>query len=464
MIFGTVEATMLLMLATAFLGGVAYYAYQRSGDSLHPAIVLAPLFLLGLVMEPAQRLLHPEIVQFFPDYQGISFALMVQYLGMAALFAGMLSIVSRIGTDRQRSMILDMSLDPRKRAKVRIVAWSLAAFSLAGYWYGIYLQGGFVQSYSMSKGGIANMSGYFGEAQNLGVAALVFYAVSVQGARLTVTHVLIGLLMISPVLLHGTFGGRRGPLFIAGASMFVAYFIAVGRVPKFRYIAAMSSILLVGVVFIGSQRQFLYFGSGQGMDLETFWTAILGKQIESGDNFVVSSGAVNAIYEIDEYHWGRRFLTMFGVRPIPRALWPSKYDDISLALYGRSFADLQNAHYQWLTVLGWRPTNGYAINAIVDLFWEFSWGYVLALWFFGRGISMVWYRFRTIGGFWFVGYFLIAALAIYLPTQSFSAFAHRFLYLSVMSFIFWRFTVGRESKRRVVRGTTARPMNAQTLP
>jgi uncharacterized membrane protein len=281
---------------------------------------------------------------------------------------------------------------------------------------------------------------------------------------LTVTHVLIGLLMISPVLLHGTFGGRRGPLFIAGASMFVAFFIAVGRVPKFRYIAAMSSILLVGVVFIGSQRQFLYFGSGQGMDLETFWTAILGKQIESGDNFVVSSGAVNAIYEIDEYHWGRRFITTFGVRPIPRAVWATKYDDASFFLYGRPFEEIQQDYLRWKSVLGWRPTSGFAVNAIVDLFWEFSWGYVFALWCFGRGISMVWYRFRTIGGFWFVGYFLITALAIYLPTQSFSAFAHRFLYLSVMSFIFWRFTVGRESKRRVFRGPTARPMNAQTLP
>jgi hypothetical protein len=55
MIFGTVEATLLLMVATAFFGGAVYHAYQRSGDPLHPAIVLTPLFLLGLVMEPAQR-------------------------------------------------------------------------------------------------------------------------------------------------------------------------------------------------------------------------------------------------------------------------------------------------------------------------------------------------------------------------------------------------------------------------
>jgi hypothetical protein len=77
MIFGTVEATILLMLATEFLGGAAYHAYKRSGDPLHPAIISAPLFLLGLAMKPQQRLLHPEIVQFFPEYQGISFAMLM---------------------------------------------------------------------------------------------------------------------------------------------------------------------------------------------------------------------------------------------------------------------------------------------------------------------------------------------------------------------------------------------------
>ncbi|MFN6163147.1 MAG: O-antigen polymerase [Planctomycetota bacterium] len=459
MIFGTVETTLLLSLATLFLGYCAYLGYNRTGDPLHPAVILAPLFFLGMVLEPAQRLLHPELVNFFPEYRGLAFAMAVQYVGLVFFFLGALSIAPRVKTQGGASSLIDISSDARKREKIRLVAWSLALFSLFGYWYGIYMNGGFLKSYSISKGGgLSTVTGYLGEAQNLGVAAVVFYAISLQRSRLTVTSVIAALLMISPTVLQATFGGRRGPMFIAGATLFVSYFIAIGRVPKLRQIAMMLVILLSAMVFVGSQRGNLYFGSGKGLNLESFWESLAGSKIATADNFVVSSGAVLAIYELDEFHWGRRFITTFGIRPIPRVIWPTKYDDVSRFMYGKSFSEIQNSHYAWVNVLGWRPTNGYAINAIVDLYWEFGWLYVLALWLFGRGISMVWHRFRTLGGYWFVGYFLIAALAIYLPTQSFSAFAHRFLYLSVMSFVFWRLTFGGTRKNQPLR----RPMTQRT--
>lgn len=458
MIIGTVEATLLLILATLFLGACAYLGYRRTGDPLHPAVILSPLFFLGMVLEPAQRLLHPEIVEFFPNYRGVSFAMTVQYIGMAFFFAGMLSTVTSIGLGRNSLSLLDLTLDDRKLRKIRTVAWSLACFASFGYWYGIYLNGGFIRSYSTGKGGgLASMSGYLGEAQNLGVVAVVFYAISLQRSGLRFINVIAALLMMSPTLLQATFGGRRGPMFIAGASLFVSYFIAIGRVPKLKQIVPMLAVLLIGVVFIGSQRENLYFGSERGINLPAFLEALFGAQVQRGDNFVASAGATIAIYEMDDYHWGRRFITTYLVRPIPRELWPTKYDDISNLLYGKPFLEIQNAHYDWIDILGWRPTNGYAVNSIVDQFWEFSWGYVVVLWLFGRGLSFIWYKFRTVGGYWFICYFIVVSLSIYLPTQSFSAFAHRFLYLSLMSYGIWWIIGGPSSQQRhrVIRTSTA---------
>jgi hypothetical protein len=429
---------------------VMVIGYTRSRDPLHPVVFLTPLFFLGMVLDPARTLMHPDIERYFPNLKGLGFAMLVQYLGMAAFFIGILSIRSVRRPLRVNQSLIDPLLTVSQRSQLRTLAWIIAGISLAAYWSGIWNVGGFIHAYSRHKGGGRSISGYLGEASNLGLVALVIYSLSIQLRRLKLSDVVAAVVMVSPVLLSGTLGGRRGPLFLSLAMLFVAYWIARGRVPRPWVTGTTFATFVVAIVFIQSQRQHLHLGSNQGIRWQRFSEVLRGEEIGPGDNFIASSGAVIALQETGEFHYGRRFVVTYLVRPIPRHFWPTKYDDATAILYGRqeTFRSVTNRHQHWQGILGWHPPVGFAVNAIVDLFMEFSWGFVLATFALGRFIGFCWRKFRTDGGIWFVIYVSIAALSIYLPTQSLSAFMHRFLYLSVMTAIFWKLFVRRSKSNR----------------
>jgi len=440
-------ASFLLLVGALGLGVFAYFSWKRFRDPLHPVIFMGPLFFVGMVAEPAMSLRNPAILEFFPDYTGLDYAITVQLLGILALFLGLMSVKTtrlRIGVGQSLD---EKFLSPFQRTQLRSFAWLMASIVVCAFWFNIYTTGGFARAYGQAKGGATAASGYLGEMNNLGIAALVIFSLGSQRRPITLGYFVSALIMISPVLIHGTFGGRRGPLFLACLSLFIGYWIARGRVPKFWQSITVPALIVLAVIFVGSQRRHLYLGSGNEIRWEEFFDSVTQQETGAGDNFVVSSGAVIAVSQLDAFHWGRRFLITYVIRPIPRQIWPSKYDDVSDWLYGTSFEQVQTSHYEWFEVLNWRPLNGFATNSVVDLFMEFSWGYLPALWLFGRGLGVVWKNFRERGGYWFVVYVTVGALSIYLPTQSFSAFAHRFLYMTLMTYFFWRFYIGKTGLR-----------------
>jgi hypothetical protein len=354
--------------------------------------------------------------------------------------------------------VIDVHLTDAQKRKLLQLAWVLGLIAIAAYWFSIYEGGGFFRAYSRSKGGGRSVSGYQSEAYNLGIAAVLLYSIGIQGRRIRGEHLLTMLLFASPLLLPGIFGGFRGPLFLGMSGCFFAWHLAKGRLPKPRVIVLASAIALLALVMVQSQRRHVYFGSGKSFDIDRFWQALHKEEINAGDNFVVSSGAVLAHHRTEQFHYGRRFIITFFIRPIPRQIWPTQYDDMAELLYGEGYTyggmlELYSEQ-MWINSLGWKPLSGYAVNSIVDLYGEFSWGFVGACWLLGWGLGRLWANFRQRGGLWLVFYVMAMVLSVYLPTQSFSAFVHRLLYVSVMTYVLARMVIGYQlfQKRRQYRG------------
>lgn len=449
---GNAAITVILMIGAIFLIASLAIGYSRSRDLLHPTVFLAPLFLAGLVVEPWLRIQHPEFTLYFPNYDGIVEVLAVQYLGMAALFIGLLSVQGpRFQGDAGR-MLMDPGLTPEQKVQLRRVAWIVGIIAVLAFWYGIWSAGGFDRAYGHAKGGGRAASGYLGEAQNLGFVAVVMYALAWQGTRFRPAILLSMIFFVSPTLIHGTFGGRRGPLFISLMALFGGWILQRGKAPRMVHTALVLACVLVAVVFVQSQRSHLYLGSNEGVKLDKFWDTLQSEHIGPGENFLASAGAMKVKLETGGFHYGRRFLIIFFVRPIPRQLWPTQYEDMTSLLYSDdvSYHEIHGNvdDDAWIRILGWRSPGGFAANSIVDLFYEFGWLFIIAAALLGRFIGIAWRNFRVQGGFWNLVYLAVAVLAIYLPTQSFSAFMHRFMFLVAGSFIFWRFGVSKVARQR----------------
>ena len=451
----------LLLVATAFLVGCASTAWSRSRDPLHPVLWFSALFFVCLVVEPFMCLRHPDFVRFFPDFRGVWTATTIQYAGMVSLFLGMLSVRGPRFRASEGQRLDLLAISDAQRLRLRQFALVLASLALAAYWYAIFDSGGFFHVYSRGKGTFRTFSGYQGEAVNLCLVATVLYALSVQGKTLTISHVIAILVIVNPVLLHGTFGGRRGPLFLAMTTIFFAWHLIRGRLPSVRLILLFAMCCLLAVVFIHSQRRIVYLGSDQTFDLERFWSGLRNEELTAGDNFVVSTGQIHVTLETGNYNFGRTFLTHFIIRPIPRQLWPTKYEDTQRLLYGGGAAEqaFQEAvpFQSWRRVLGWQPLPGFSINSIVELFVAFSWPFLIFCWLLGYGVSCLWVNFRCRGQLWVPIYAITMALSIYLPTQTFTAFAHRWLYITVFTLLLSRFIFRTEPKRKPRRSLLPPP-------
>jgi len=149
--------------------------------------------------------------------------------------------------------------------------------------------------------------------------------------------------------------------------------------------------------------------------------------------------------DTDKYLWGRRSLANYIVRPIPRIILPDKDSIYEWSMVGGP--DLSD----WRVVLGWKPQAGFATGFVADLFSEYSWWGVIAAFFYGALPGLVWRRAQTEGGIWFVQLGLVLILAIYVPSQSVSAFLQRFLFMSILTWLAWRMFLGKEWDRWMLR-------------
>ncbi|MDB4773025.1 hypothetical protein OAG20_03200, partial [Verrucomicrobiales bacterium] len=193
----------------------------------------------------------------------------------------------------------------------------MGGIAFVAYVYMIMDVGGFVEAYSRVKGGGRAGSGYVGEAVNLGLPAVVLLGLARRGAKLQPGDVFRALLFASPLLLQGTFGGRRGPLFLGLAALALGWFISKEKRPKLLQVGLVFCMILTAVMFVWSQRQHMHLGSEDvRVDTEAFKARLFTRELEKGSNFIYGSGLILTAKHTGKYTWGKSIFVNVFIRPI----------------------------------------------------------------------------------------------------------------------------------------------------
>jgi hypothetical protein len=433
---------------------VMYFAtrvYFRYRDAFHPAVFTAPLMIAGFSVWPLILNRNGDLESLI----GTEYLVRVQVyylLGLFFLYFGMAwrtkAVISRDGSfSAWQSLKRTIG---GERARQRLVGLSLLLATVASlaFWNGIANVGGFDAAYSEYKGGGRSGSGYLGEASLLAYPAVLMYSISRQGRGFRLQDWVLILIMVSPNLIQGTFGVRRGPLFISLSTLFISWIVARGRLPGLFRTGVGVGVVSAIVGFMWSQRK-LWF-SEEGSDTESGFASTLIPTAEmlSQNDFVSGVGNVVLTDYYDAFVWGKRWLVDLVIRPIPRQIWPTKYADVGAdwktGLGGTMFSEVEQVH-----ALGFPLPAGHSVGMLSDLYTEWWWFALVVLFAFGFFLRWLWVKHRTVGQIWTVIFLSGIGLCIYLPTQSFSAWYHRFLVMAVGTFISWRWIVGRDVRSGV---------------
>ena len=212
------------------------------------------------------------------------------------------------------------------------------------------------------------------------------------------------------------------------------------------------------VLFIYSQRSHLYLGQHFKIDLGAITTKVTGEQepILTGDDFIYPVGLILTANDADRYGWGRRYLVQVIIRPIPRQIWRTKFEDVGHVWLIKSRHLMGYTSDEWQAATGWVPVKGAALGFAADLFMEFSWGCFLFAFLFGRFYGRLWLKARMSGGIWTLLYLEAMILSVYVPTQSVFAMMHQFLIMALPTVLLWQKMVVPWQHRRATSARRAR--------
>ncbi|NMC20981.1 MAG: oligosaccharide repeat unit polymerase [Thermogutta sp.] len=326
-------------------------------------------------------------------------------------------------------------LSPEGEKALTRIAVIFAIIASAAYYLQVFGQGGFSGVYGRAKGYLAFSSGYLAEATGLAVPAAILLVFAWRRERWSLWRWVVVLAAISPVLLHAILGARRGPAFLSLGGLAFAWFLFRARRPRIVPVLLTVGVICFVVVFLFVNRPRIYIGSNKALSVTDAFAFLTPSETEAGDDYLVATGAITVSHETGRHGWGRNYLITFLIRPIPKQLWPTKYQDAHRFFFGNS---PPSGAENYREILGWEPPAGSASGAFADLYREFALLFVLAAYLYGAFFNLLWRRARIQHGVWLVLFTLAAALSIYVPTQSVSAVFHRFLFAGIPTVILWK--------------------------
>jgi len=417
-----------------------WLAYKRSRDSLHPMMYLGLLLFylysylpINLVRQDAERL------QSYLSVQQLDYVQFINLAGAFCICAGVLYGAKKVSFQAaaQQSWVLP----PNIKRRLKNAAIVCGILGVLGFVYGISQVGGFVAAYGEAYGGGTSASGYTREAILLTLPALIWLMVSQLNQKISPqTWAWIGI-FAAPLLMHGLLGARRGPTAMVLIASVVGWYFVRFKRPRLAAVLAGALVLGTLLMFLVANRGNIYLGS----DFEFEGTSSYASEVSSGNEFIYGSGVILHADITESYMWGRRYFTIFFIRPIPRFLWPSKYQDASRIL---GIPDLEvnlgTGGENFIGPLGWAGAIGSAPGIVADMWLEFWWFSFLALFLIGWFYGMVWRKAITRGGLWTISYILMAALSVYMVMQTLEAMAFRFLFMFAAAWLIWKYgTKGR---------------------
>jgi hypothetical protein len=407
------------------------FSWKLHQDPLHVANFLAVLFAYSYVVEP---LLLGDALSTWIQEPNDRVLVGLFYLGCVSAFA--IGLSNRFRESPSTRLGDSMSIP---RHQIQGIAFALAIIALVIFVYGLQNAGGLVAAYSKAKGGGRFRTGYLGEATNLGLLAVLFIALSRRRMGLSFENWIVIFIGLTPTLVQGTLGGRRGPLFISLGALLATIVITAKKQLSMRTIFASFVLICVTVVFVWSQRQNLYLGSESSeINWQQFTDNLFVQKADQGNNYIYGAGFILTAWHTGEYTYGAESATNLLIRPIPKQLWPQKYADVGATWISEQEPGMGiYSTQQWQDATGWVPYAGSSSNSASDLFGEFSWLAIFVYYLLGRGMIKLYHMHRESGEIWTVIYLASLPLTIYLATQSFSAFYHRFLVFAIPAMLIW---------------------------
>ena len=301
--------------------------------------------------------------------------------------------------------------------------------------------GGFVAAFSKSYSGGWDDSGYVRDGSLLllvGVLLLVAVIAS-EGPKLL--NLGLAAVFALPWMSSALLMARRGPTFAFAVIVLMGFYMFRRRRPP--VLATVGAGLLLGwlVLFLVANRSSIHLGA----DLEDVNSDVsqMVEKPDTGNEYIYADGSLLSKEARGHYFWMRRYLAQLLVRPIPSAVWPTKYEDFGVpelltnAGTGEGFAD----------ALGWVGAVGSAPGIVSDLWVEVWWLCLAAMAALGWVYGFVWRKAVTDGGApWVSQFVILSALSIYLVMQTMEAVIFRTLLLSIPCWIVWSWALAAEPK------------------
>ena len=436
----------LLIWATAAVCILAtILAYWRYNDVFHPLIFIPPMFAFIYVYMPLHFLKSGELFTFISESQA-TFVQLVVFLTILAFVMGCF-----FGSQATRRVPQKNAYQAVNVKTLHAGAYTLGLVGLAAWAIAIRNVGGITGAFGAGYGGGWSEYGYVREAVYLLIAALLLL-ISPEGFRFPERMWTVAVIVFSiPWLIQGLLGARRGPTFVITVTLVMSWFLARRTRPSPIVIASGGVALGLLMLFLVTNRSKIHLG-GDLTDVNTDVSEVVTSATEANE-YIFGAGCIIATDEVGGFYWGRRYLAEILVRPIPKQLWPHKYEDFGvpelLQNAGVAAAGLES-------VLGWREIPGAAAAMVADLWVEFYWLAVPVSALIGWAYGYVWRRAILDGRFWTTEYTILALLSIYLVTQSGEAVIFRFVILSVASQFVWR--------RAISTAPRLRPIAAPPMP
>ena len=427
----------LMLIAAAVLAiGGAVIAYDGSRDVFHPMIFIGPMLAFLYFWMPWKLLQSGGLAHFF-DNEQLYFVQTLYLLGILAFVGMCLSVGVRL--QGKKAQVVKHS--KRVCNRLLVGAFLSGSIGLACWGTTIINVGGFVNAFSASYSGGWDDSGYVRDGSLLLLVGVLLAITALSSGGSKLASIGIALLFGLPWLSSAVLMGRRGPTFALAVVVLMGWFVNRTKRPPLLAVGVVGVSLGWLVLFLVTNRSQIFIGSSFDMNTD------VSNVVSTADNsneYIYGSGSVLSAKARDHYFWMRRYLAQIMVRPIPRSIWPTKYEDFGVpellinAGTGEGFG----------STLGWNGAPGSAPGIVADLWIEVWWFAVPFMGLLGWSYGKVWKNAVLRGGPWSSQYIILSALSIYLVMQTMEAVIFRTIMLSLPVWLSWRFALAEEASSR----------------
>ena len=414
---------LLWITAIIALGG-AFYAYCGSRDVFHPLIFLSPMMVFLYCWMPMKLDASGGLDGYFQRDQ-LVFVQIWNTLGVLCFVLGCLSVGCRI----PRMTVLE----PQIEKVGRMLLWGGLITGMAGlsaWTISIMNVGGLREAFSTAYSGGWDDSGYIRDGTLLMSPGFLLVALSIACWRMNLSSLFLLFAFMGPWMIQAWYTSRRGPTFMIAMVLAMTWYLNRGKRPPLLLTVGAGALVGMLMLFLVSNRGAIYMGSDS--ELSTDVTDIVEKP-DTGNEYIYGAGSMLSAEQQLKFFGGRRYLAEVFIRPIPSAVWPNKYEDVGLPELTHNAGTAEGLS----DTLGWSGADGAAPGFIADLWVEFRWFAMPALWLLGWLYGRFWRQAQLQGGPWVAQYIVLSSLSVYMVMQTMEAVIFRLLMMSLPIWITW---------------------------